>query len=124
MDTNNFPENIQQKITDEFLMTFKTELDKILIGRLPDNPTYMDYQWFDNTDDYFYPALKTTCSIHNTMELYEYLQNLGCYYNEALGGKLTEMLYERNIIEKGKLEDIYPDPFDFELPDLIYELGR
>jgi len=120
MDEPKFPEEIQCRITDEFLITFKQEWDKILIKYFDilhknlhkHKATYWNfYQWFDNSCD-FNKALFNACELHNLKDLYQYREDLGCYYNEPLGIRLTEMLCERGIIEEGKHEDVMPCPYN------------
>ena len=113
-----FPEDIQVKITDEFLTTFKNELDNVFSKEKPNNATYWNfYQWFDSTQG-FYIALEKACEIHKLRELYDYLEDIGSYFNDILAGSLTEMLYERHIVEEGSFEDAYPNPLEIELPDV------
>ena len=101
MNNPRFPEEIQCRITDSFLITFKDELDRIFADKKPAKPTYWNfYQWFDSTGG-FDDALKSTCELHDFMELYEYLQGLEWYDSDILDGSLTEMLYKRGIIKKG-----------------------
>ena len=101
MNEPKFPEEIQCRITDSFLITFKDELDKIFADKKPAKPTYWNfYQWFDSTGG-FYSALKSTCELYNFMELYNYLQSLEWYDSDILDSSLTEMLYKRGLIKEG-----------------------
>lgn len=114
MDKLTFPKEIQSRITKEFLITFRDELDKVFYEQKPRYPTYWNhYQFLDNNGG-FYDALETSCEIHNLNELDWYMNQSPWYISDKLGGRLTEMLYERKIIEKGtigELYEMYPNPF-------------
>lgn len=107
MDNPKFPDEIQQRITDEFLITLKDELENVFVEGKPDNPTYWNYyQWHDTTCG-FYTALKIACELHNFMELYDYLKNLEWYDSDILDSSLTEMLYKRGLIKEGTYAELY-----------------
>jgi hypothetical protein len=104
-----FPEDILVKITDDFLTTFKTELEKTFPTQFTDieTPTYWNfYQWLDSTCG-FYGALKASCELHNFIELYDYLQSLEWFDSDILDGSLTEMLYKRGLVEAGNVNELY-----------------
>lgn len=106
MDEVKFPVDIQIRITNDFLVTFKEEFEKVFEDEKPKNPTYWNYyQWHEGTQG-FYIALKVACSIHNFMELFNYFKVKNWYDSDVLAGKLTELLYERNLIEEGSINDI------------------
>jgi hypothetical protein len=120
MDEPKFPEEIQCRITDEFLQTFKDELDKIFTKELNNlhcvlhkpKATYCNfYQWFDRSSGY-YKALEIASSLHNFIELYDYINNLKYPVQDKIQISLTEMLYERGIIEEGTDEDSMPCPYN------------
>ena len=107
MNDPKFPQEIQCRITDDFLITFKDELDKIFSDKKPSKPTYWNfYQWFDSTGG-FYSALKSTCELYNFMELYNYLQDLEWHDSDILDSSLTEMLYKRGIIKEGTYAEFW-----------------
>jgi hypothetical protein len=107
MEIVNFPDNIKSLITNDFLTTFKERLDKLGELTMPENPTYWNfYQWFDGTA-IFQSALKETCQIHHTLEIYKFIMGLKWYQYDILAARFTEMLYENDIIEEGNLQDIY-----------------
>ena len=114
MDKPTFPKDIRLRITDEFLITFRDELNKLSCEQNPRHLTYWNYYQFLESTGGFYSALETSCSIHNLDDLYWYLDKLPWYKSDRLDGKLTEMLYERRIIEKGTVGELYemhPNPF-------------
>lgn len=105
MDKLTFPKDI--RITDEFLTTFRDELDKLCYEQNPRKPTYWNYYQFLEGTGGFYAALETSCSIHNLDDLYWYLDKLPWYKSDRLDGSLTEMLYKRKIIEEGTVGELY-----------------
>lgn len=125
MENIQFPDYIQERITDEFLITFKEELEDVFIDDSikPEHPTYWNYyQWFDRLTG-FNKALKSACEIHSLNDLYEYRQSKSLDdINEILGGRLTEMLYERGIIEEGNIDEAYPMPFIYKVPSVYEEV--
>jgi hypothetical protein len=107
VDEPKYPDYIQERITNEFLTTFKEELENIFTKEKPDKPTYWNYyQWFDSTQG-FETALKNACEIHNFMELYDYLQSLEWYDSDILDSELTELLYKRKLVKKGSPNQMY-----------------
>lgn len=107
-------------ITDEFLISLKNELDNNLKDEsiIPDNPTYWNYyQWFDHSEA-FKTALQTTCYLHNLNDFYDYIRSLNYDKQDLLEEEIVELLYKRGIIEEGNIDDTYPIPFKFVVPDL------
>ena len=112
MDKLTFPKDIRLRITDEFLTTFKDELDKVSCK--PEHSTYWNYYQFLDGTGGFYKALEESCEIHNLDDLYWYLDKLPYYKSDKLDSSLTEMLYKRRIIKKGTIGELYgmyPNPF-------------
>jgi len=107
MDEPKFPEYIQQRITMEFLTSFKNELEIVFEDKRPDKPTYWNYYQFLDTTCGFYSALEKACEIHDFMDLYEYLHGLEWYDSDKLDSSLTEMLYKYGIIEEGSIGELY-----------------
>jgi len=115
MDEPKYPDYIREQITDEFLMTFMKELDNnFKCYKKPRRPTYWNfYQWFDNSIG-FNEALEATCKLHNLNELYQYKEtffNTDMDTYDELGCRITEMLYERGIIEEGDSDHAMPVPW-------------
>lgn len=114
MNNPKFPEEIQSRITNEFLTTFKNCLEIIFnehLNNLHKKPTYWNfYQWYDNSEG-FNKALYTACELHNLMDLYTYRKSMELTDNEDLGVLFTAMLYEHGIIEEGCVEEAMPCPF-------------
>jgi hypothetical protein len=134
MNNIHYPNSIINRITDDFLETFKQELENEVReeSNMPDKPTYWNYyQWFDNTNG-FDKALKTACELHNLNDLYDYRSNKGHEEADILGGQITELLYKRGIIEEGNIDDAYPIPFSYkpieyteeELEELLNEIDE
>lgn len=115
MEEPKYPNYIEDLITDEFLMTFIKELDETFKSyQKPKCITYWNfYQWFDNSAG-FNEAFLTSCILHNLNELYEYRES---FYNkdmdtyDELGCRITEMLYEKGIIEEGDSDHAMPVPW-------------
>jgi hypothetical protein len=123
MDNQNLPVELQERITNEFLLTLKNCLDITLAENLDylhnelhkQNATFWNfYQWFDNSNG-FNKALKTACKLHNLMDLYTYRETLNIYDNEIIGGILMMMLYEHGIIDEGDYNDAMPSPFNHNI---------
>jgi len=116
-----FPEEIQQCITNEFLSTLKVNLDVMLSKELDNlrnnlhkQPTFWNfYQWFDNSNG-FNKALKIACKSHDLMELYTYRESMELDENEMLGGIIIMMLFEQGIIKEGDYDDAMPCPILIE----------
>ena len=110
-----FPEEIQCKITYDFLNTFKCELDRIFKKELNnlqhDKPTYWNfYQWCDLKGGWI-KALKVTCEFYEFNSLYKYIKNLKYPDSDIMQCRLTELLYEYGIIQCGEPKDAMPCPF-------------
>ena len=101
MDQPKFPEEIQFRITNEFLSTFKEKLEEILFREKPNKPTYWNYYKLFANSNGFNKALYSACQQHNLKDLYTYRNSLDIYDSEILGNDFTEMLFERGIIEEG-----------------------
>lgn len=115
MNNIQFPKSIRKRITNEFLQTFKEQLELAEKDEstMPEHPTYWNYyQWFDNTCG-FDKALKIACELHSLNDLYEYRDKSGYPNSDVLGGQITELLYKRGIINEGSIDDPYPMPFKF-----------
>jgi hypothetical protein len=111
MSNVQFPEDILQLISNDFLITFKTKLEKTFENQLAElkdkQVTYWNfYQWLDSTCG-FYRALKESCDIHNCNEIIDYLKSLEWYDSDPLDSRLTQMLYERGLIIEGSPDDAY-----------------
>lgn len=94
-------------LTDSFLQTFKNELDTIFKINLEDNPNYWNtYNYFEGTGG-FYKALEITSKKFNvTKAIYEYASKMPWYHSDLFDAELTVMMYKRNIIEEGNVEEI------------------
>jgi hypothetical protein len=105
MEYPQFPDYIQDKITNEFLATFLLELDKTFYDAKPIKATYWDhYQYLEGTLGYK-TALEESCNIHNFNELTIYLKSLDWEDSDYLTGELTKLLYLQGIIEEGEIKE-------------------
>ena len=116
MDFPQFPNNIQCRITFDFLNTFKQELDIIFNKELSslqhDKPTYWNfYGWCDLRSGWL-KALKITCKFHDFNMLYKYIKKLKYPNNDIMQCRLTELLYEYEIVECGDPNEAIPCPFN------------
>lgn len=93
-------------LTDDFLKTFKEELDRIFKLKEEERHTYWStYAHFDSTGG-FYEALKNTSEKHNVKKaIYEYACKLPWYKGDLFDSELTIMMYKRGIIEEGSPEE-------------------
>ncbi|MCM3387260.1 hypothetical protein M3649_03825 [Ureibacillus chungkukjangi] len=100
------PNSKKWLINEEFLKTFKEELDRIFkIYEKEENPTYWNtYAWLESTGG-FYEALKIASEKHNVKKaIYEYACKLPWYKSDIFDSKLTELMYENKIIEEGSVD--------------------
>ncbi|MGN5650964.1 hypothetical protein [Bacillus sp. Brlt_9] len=107
-------------LTDAFLQTFKEELDKVFeVNEKETSPTYWNtYNHLESTSG-FYKALKIASEKHNIKKaIYEYAARLPCYDSDVFDGELTILMYERNIISEGNIEEIESDYTDEDLQQL------
>lgn len=107
MEIVNFPDNIKSLITNDFLTTFKEKMDELGAFHKPDVPTYWNfYQQFDGTA-LIREVLIESCKICNTMEICDFLFELGWHDYYILEARFSEMLYENEIIDEGNWNDVY-----------------
>ena len=110
MGNYRLPNKKKWLLTDEFLTTFKEELDIVFKIKPEENPTYWNtYMWLDSTSG-FYAALKKTSEKYNVKKaIYEYACKLPWYDSDFFDSELTEMMYKRGIIEEGSPDEINND---------------
>lgn len=120
MKNYRLPNKKKWLLTDEFLITFKEELDKIF--KPDDNATYWNhYSWLDSTSG-FYDALKITSEKYNVKKaIYEYACKLPWYDSDFFDSELTEMMYKKGIIEEGKPDEINNDYTADQLKKMEHE---
>ncbi|MFA1509983.1 hypothetical protein ACDN41_12205 [Priestia aryabhattai] len=98
-------------LTDDFLKTFKDELDAMFnTDAYDDKSTYWNtYSNFEGTCG-FYDALKTASEKHNIKKaIYDYACKLPWYKSDIFDSRLIVMMCERGIIEKGNIDEVnYP----------------
>jgi hypothetical protein len=103
-------------LTDAFLTTFKEELDRVFevyeklkTYNKEGNPTYWNtYNYLESTYG-FYKALKIASEKHNVKKaIYEYANQMPWYHSDVFDGQLTVMMYRKNIIEEGSIDE---DPY-------------
>jgi len=124
MIETDYPEYIQQRITDKFLVDLRDEIDKEFANDIlepEEELTYYNFYIWRSRSNRYYKAIKTTCELHDLIDLYNYLEIQGCCIREALMNELLDIMCDCGIIEEGSLKDIYPDEYDFELPDINTE---
>ncbi|MED2737088.1 hypothetical protein [Bacillus toyonensis] len=118
--TYKIPNKKKWLLTDAFLHTFKEELDKVFeVNEKDFSPTYWNtYNYLESTSG-FYKALKIASEKHNVQKaIYEYAVRLPWYDSDMFDGELTILMYERNIITEGSIEDIGPDYTGKELEQM------
>ena len=107
-------------LTDEFLKTFKSEMD--VIFKLDDGATMWNSYLHLTSTGGFYEALKTACEKHNiTKAIYEYACKLPWYHSDIFDDELVEIMVERGIIPEGSLDCIYDDEYADDLHQLELE---
>lgn len=105
------PDNLLNRITKDFLTTFKRELDKTFSKFNKLKPTYWNfYQWFDDSSGY-YDSLISACKLHNFMDLFNYIKSIDIEDRYSLCVELTELLHKNEIIEEGSQDDALPVPW-------------
>lgn len=95
-------------MTDEFLTTFKNELDKIFdTGNKEESPNYWNtYTHVEGTAG-FYKALRIASKVHNvTKAIYEYACKMGWEDSDSFDAQLIELMRDRGIIEEGDINKI------------------
>lgn len=101
------PNRKKKLLTDEFLMTLKTELDEIFIN--PEKQcesTYLNsYIWLASTAG-FQEALKIASEKHNVIHaIYEYDNKLPWHFSDAFQDDILLLMIERKIIDMGEFAD-------------------
>lgn len=117
-----YPQYLQERITYQFLISLKNEINKEFaddILELEEEPTYYNFYTWRSRSSKYYKAIKITCELHDFIDLYNFLQIQGCCVREALMEELLDIMCNQVIITEGSLEDIYP--VDFDLPDIYLE---
>lgn len=100
-------------LTDEFLTTFRDELDRIFeIKEKKYIATYWNLYTHLGSTTGFYDALKIACEKHNvTKAIYEYACKLPYYDSDWFDDELLVLMYQKGIIEEG--DDSYDNEEDY-----------
>lgn len=91
-------------LTDDFLRTFKQELDTIFNIIEEDKATYWNrYNYLESTGG-FYEALKTATKKHNIKKaIYDYACKLPWYDSDVFDDDILILMHQKGIIEEGDL---------------------
>lgn len=100
-------------LTDEFLTTFRDELDRIFkIKEKNYIATYWNLYTHLGSTCGFYDALKIACAKHNiTKAIYEYACKLPYYYSDWFDDEILVLMYQKGIIDEG--DDSYDNEEDY-----------
>lgn len=98
------PKRKKWLFTDEFLQSFKDEID--LIYKLDETATMWNTYLHITSTTGFYKALEIASRKHNiTKAIYEYACKLPWYNSDVFDGELVEIMVQRKIISEGSLDD-------------------
>ena len=100
-------------LTNEFLITFKDELDRIFeVKEKGCIATYWNLYTHLGSTCGFYDALKIVCAKHNiTKAIYEYACKLPYYHSDWFDDELLVLMYQKSIIEEG--DEFYDNVEDY-----------
>lgn len=88
-------------LTDDFLTTFKNELDAVFEKSGCTTTYWNTYTHLTDTHG-FYEALKVACNKHNiTKAIYEYACKLPWYSSDLFNDEILVLMYQKGIIEEG-----------------------
>lgn len=100
-----FPNRKLKLLTDEFLTSFRDELDKVFNSA---GSTYKEFYIHMGGTGGFYDALKEASIKHNVKKaIYDYACYLPWYQSDLLDDELMQLMVNRGIIKEGEFHEVY-----------------
>ena len=121
------PNRKKKLITDDFLITFKKEIDKKINADYNVENTYWGMYFHIENSKEVHEAFKVSCIKHNILHaLYNYSESLKCDDLEIFNDIIFSIMIDRNIIIEGNIYDGIPDykDNDMEIFELIEKVKK
>lgn len=123
------PKRKKNLMTNEFLQTFKNELDNICnkisgFDTLKTRNYWNTYQYLESSCG-FYEALNLACKKHNlTKAIYKYASKMPYYDSDIFDSEMTLLMVERGIIDEGNIDEFDEESYYENNKDYKLEITK